>query len=181
MSRYRRNRTPGGTFFFTVNTYRRQKLFNDPKTRAILRAVFEKIQRTKPFQMIALCLLPEHIHCIWTLPESDADYSSRWGTIKGHFTREYGAYIGSRPRPGTTRRESAFWQRRFWEHHITGEADLNRHIDYIHYNPVKHGLVNTPADWEWSTFGRFVKQGIYEPTWGESVKAHFTNMRSAGE
>ena len=128
----------------------------------------------------AVCLLPEHLHCIWTLPEGDADYAVRWKNIKRLFTRSYlkqvgpgGARNASRQRRG----EAAIWQRRFWEHTIRDEADLNRHLDDIHFNPVKHGLVQRVADWPWSSFHRYVRLGFYDREWGEGIGNDLSEMR----
>lgn len=131
---------------------------------------WKDVHKRFPFEVEAICLLPDHIHCIWTLPEEDEDYSRRWKEIKRLFTKGYLEEIG----PGEYRNESrkkrgeaAIWQRRFWEHAIRDESDLSRHIDYIHFNPVKHGLVQAPRDWAWSSFHRYVKMGYYDPDWGD--------------
>jgi putative transposase len=125
-----------------------------------------------PFGIDAVCLLPEHIHCIWTLPEGDANYSLRWKEIKRLFTKGYLEQIGSgefRNESRLSRGEAAVWQRRFWEHTIQDEGDLNRHRDYIHYNPVKHGLVHSVVEWPWSSFHKYVRLGYYDTGWGETV------------
>ena len=126
-----------------------------------------------------MCLLPEHLHCIWSLPEGDAAYPVRWKEIKRLFTKAYLARVG----PGEERNESrlkqgeaAIWQRRYWEHMIRDEDDLRRHEDYIHYNPVKHGLVQQVADWRWSSFHRYVCMGYYEPDWGGTVEKVLEGM-----
>jgi len=132
-----------------------------------------------PFTLDAICLLQEHIHCIWTLPEQDSDYSLRWKEIKRHFTRGYLARVGPGEILSTSRQargEAAIWQRRFWEHSIRSDQDLNRHIDYLHYNPVRHGLVKRPVDWPWSSFHRFVKMGTYDKNWGEPVSNELLGM-----
>lgn len=128
-----------------------------------------------------MVLLPDHIHTIWTLPDGDANFSARWNAIKRRFTQSYLEQIG----PGETRnasrlkrREAAVWQRRFWEHTLRDEADLNRHLDYIHYNPVKHGLVKKAADWPWSSFHRYMKMGFYDPNWGEAMEDKLDLMES---
>lgn len=164
MSHYRRARFPGGYYFFTVVTYKRRPLFLDETARACLRHAWREVQRRRPFEVVALCLLPEHLHCVWKLPEGDSDFSQRWAAIKAVFTREYlklhpGGDVRnpSRQRSG----EAAVWQRRFWEHQIRDEADLKRHVDYIHFNPVKHALVTDLAGWPWSTYHRYVRQGYY--------------------
>jgi putative transposase len=131
------------------------------------------VQNNHPFQIDAVCLLPEHIHCIWTLPEGDVDYSMRWKEIKRTFTQAYLDQIGpGGPRNASRQKqgEAAVWQRRFWEHTLRDEEDFNRHVDYIHYNPVKHGLVNRVADWPWSSFHRYVEMGYYERDWGKRIE-----------
>ncbi len=122
-----------------------------------------------PFKTVAVCLLPEHLHCAWTQPENDQNFSLRWKEIKRLFTKGYLENIGpgeSRNASRQKRGEAAIWQRRFWEHVIRDQNDLDRHIEYIHYNPVKHGLVERVVDWPWSSFHRFVKMGLYAPEWG---------------
>ena len=144
MPNYIRAKCEGGHYFFTIVTYERIKLFNNQIARQILKESIEKIRLTRPFETIAFCLLPDHIHCIWKLPENDADFSKRWSSIKGCFSRQYSKlYSKHKPVPSSQARkgEVCIWQRRFWEHLIRDNSDLHRHINYIHYNPVKHGLV----------------------------------------
>jgi len=132
-----------------------------------------------PFATDAVCLLPDHIHCIWTLPDRDINYSVRWKEIKSLFTKSYLEQIGPgdiRSESRVRRGEAAIWQRRFWEHTIRDQTDLNRHLDYIHYNPVKHELVQTVSDWPWSSFHRYVKMGYYETNWGEAVRQEVKDM-----
>ncbi|MDX9850951.1 MAG: transposase [Anaerolineaceae bacterium] len=168
MPEYRRLRINGGTYFFTVLTYNRIPLFNNPQCRSILHVAWDDTRRRFPFKTTAICLLPDHIHCIWQLPEADANYSIRWKEIKRLFTKQFLKEIG----PGSQRNESrqkrqeaAIWQRRFWEHSIKDDEDFERHLDYIHYNPVKHGYVEKAADWMWSSFQKFVKAGVYDSDW----------------
>ena len=130
-----------------------------------------------------MCLLPDHLHCIWTLPESDSNYSVRWKEIKRVFTRGYPAQIGSGEARNPSREkrgEAAIWQRRFWEHTIRDEVDLARHIDYVHFNPVKHGLVEDTADWPWSSFHRFARTGYYPDNWGKTIEQN-VNELACGE
>ena len=171
MPEYRRAIIAGGTYFFTVVTYNRLPILANPDARRILRTAWSRVQAKYPFRVDAICLLPEHIHTIWTMPDGDGNFSLRWKEIKRLFSTGFLQEIG----PGETRNasrlrsgEAAIWQRRFWEHMIRDEKDLNRHLDYIHYNPVKHGLVNRAADWEWSSFHRYAKMGFYENNWGET-------------
>ena len=122
--------------------------------------------------MFASVLLPDHLHCVWTLPRGDDDYSTRWRQIKEEFTREFLKAGGTEGPPTRTRRkhrERSVWQRRFWEHTVWDEDDLKRCVDYIHWNPVKHGYVARPGEWQWSTFAEFVKSGDYPPNWGEGI------------
>jgi putative transposase len=161
MPNYRRANQPGGTFFFTVVTYRRLPWLTQANSREILRRVIRRVRLEHPFTIDAWVLLPDHMHCIWTLPLEDADFSKRWGLIKAGFTREMKQ---SSPQP-----ERSFWQNRFWEHQIRDDLDFERHVDYIHYNPVKHGLVPNVNDWPYSTFHRYIRDGLYEPHWGEAI------------
>ena len=159
-----RARFEGCYYFFTVVTYRRAELFRTELARRLFREAIEKTRSQQPFETIAFCLLFEHLHCVWKLPENDADFSKRWSSIKGQFSIAYLNFSGRRGRVSSSRArkgEVAIWQRRFWEHQIRDENDLRRHVDYIHYNPVKHGLVQDIEDWPWSTYHKYVKRGFY--------------------
>lgn len=183
MTEYRRIREPGGTYFFTVVTFDRQPILIEPHCRAILRKVWKDVQTNHPFVTIAICLLPDHLHTVWQLPEGETDYSMRWNEIKRHFTHEYIRTIksgGVRNESHIKRREQALWQRRYWEHTFYDQDDLNAHIDYIHINPLKHGLVKRVADWPWSSFHRYVRKGVYPVDWGGESDSATMNM-SAGE
>lgn len=172
---YRRAKTPGATYFFTVVTYQRQTLFHTPQTVDLLRATFRAVKTKHPFTIDAMVVLPDHLHCIWTLPQADADFSTRWRLIKSEFSRYCpGKYKRQRSNSRQSKGEQAIWQRRFWEHQIQDESDLIRHIDYIHYNPVSHGLVEAPKDWAYSSFHRFVQMGIYAEDWGANEKMKFS-------
>ncbi|UOA08558.1 transposase [Methylobacter sp. S3L5C] len=165
MTNYRRIYTPGATWFFTVNLAARNnnKLLIDKIEQ--LRQAFRYVKQKHPFIINAVVIMPDHLHCIWTLPVGDSDYSTRWSLIKAHFSHaiEKGEFISaSRQR----KNERSIWQRRFWAHLITDENDFNQHIDYIHNNPVKHGLTKRVVDWRYSSFHHYVKLGIYPSTWG---------------
>jgi putative transposase len=111
--------------------------------------------------------LPDHLHCIWTLPDGDRDYPLRWNLIKTRFTRHCPEHLKTTPSETRIRkREQAIWQRRYWEHQLRGERDFERHVDYIHWNPVKHGLATRPVEWPHSSFHRFVQQGLLPEDWG---------------
>ncbi|MFO0848151.1 MAG: transposase [Gemmataceae bacterium] len=169
MPNYRRNYVPGGTYFFTLVTYRRRPFLTTPLARDCLRVAIGQEQAVRPFDLFAIVLLPDHLHAVWTLPDGDANYSTRWSRIKERFTRAYTGMDQSGATPERRRhgrRERAVWQPRFWEHTVRGEDDLTRCLDYLHYNPVKHGLADRVADYPWSTFARFVRLGEYEPGWG---------------
>lgn len=169
MPEYRRNYVPGGTLFFTVVTHERRRFLTTPLARRCLREAILTIQAKRPFEIVGIVLLPDHLHAIWTLPGGDADYSTRWRRIKEEFTILYLAKGGTEGRRSTSRRkrqERGIWQRRFWEHTIESDAELERHLDYTHYNPVKHGLVENPRDWPYSSFHRWVQKGAYDVNWG---------------
>ena len=137
-------------------------------SRKILHESWEKVCSKYPFETVAICLLPDHLHCIWKLPEEDDNYSVRWSEIKRLFSLNYLKEIGpgqERNESRSKRQEAAIWQRRFWEHTISDEKDLETHVDYIHYNPIKHKYVTKAVEWEWSSFNRYVKMGIYDPDW----------------
>jgi putative transposase len=168
MPEYRRAFVPGGTFFFTLVTYQRRPIFHDERARLHLRQAIEQCRQSRPFVIDAMVLLHDHLHAIWTLPEGDFDFSKRWGVIKLTFTRSWLGDGGvdrlvSHSRQRNHRR--GVWQRRFWEHVIRDQADYNRHVDYIHYNAIKHGLARCPHDWPHSTFHRCCGNGWYSLDW----------------
>ncbi len=162
MSRYRRLRIEGGAFFFTLALADRG---SDLLVRHIerLRRAYVGVEKQRPFETIAICILPDHIHALWQLPQSDADYARRWSFIKSGFSR--GLSAATRSTSKIVKREKGIWQRRYWEHAIRDDVDLERHVDYIHYNPVKHGLVPKVADWPFSSFHRYVTKGILPADW----------------
>jgi putative transposase len=168
MSRYRRNYVPGGTYFFTVVTRGRRPFLTDELSRLFLRNAIDKVRKKLPFEIVAWVLLPDHLHAIWTLPPREDDYSTRWRQIKEAFTRKYlRGKSGSKSTSSRIKKqEQDVWQRRFWEHTVEDEEDLKRCVDYIHWNPKKHGLVGAVCDWKWSTFHRFVDEGEYTRNWG---------------
>ncbi|MFH1719373.1 MAG: transposase [Planctomycetota bacterium] len=164
MSHYRRADFCGGYYFFTVVSYQRQTVLAGELARKHLRHAFEKVRSKRYYETIAICLLPEHLHCIWKLPENDSDFSTRWSLIKKDFTMNYLKAGGGELLQTDSRskhRHRGIWQKRFWEHQIRDERDLQRHIDYIHYNPVKHGLVKDIGDWPWSTYHKYIESGYY--------------------
>ena len=167
MSNYKRLKLEGGTFFFTVVTYKRQPVFDIPECITHHRASIKETRRTYPFVIDAWVLLPEHMHCIWTLPDKDNNYSRLWGLIKQGFTKRAKGILPEQSNflSRIKHREASVWQRRFWEHEIRDDEDLNHHIDYIHYNPVKHGYVKKVQDWPFSTFHRYVTEGVYPVDW----------------
>lgn len=164
MVMYRRNIVPGARYFFTVTLLDRTSRLLVERI-ADLRDAFRAARRQRPFVIDAIVVLPDHLHCVWTLPEGDADYALRWREIKSWFSRRMPQ--GEQPIMGRINKgERGIWQRRYWEHTLRDERDVERHIDYIHYNPVKHGQVARVADWPFSSFHRFVRRGIYPPDWG---------------
>jgi putative transposase len=169
MSDYRRYFVPGGTYFFTLVAEGRAPLFAEDWTRCILGSLIRRCLSRNPVEVVAMVLLPDHLHSLWTLPPGDDRYSVRWNWIKGEFTKAFLANGGrEQPRQASRIRERrrSVWQRRFWEHTIRDEDDLENHFDYIHYNPVKHGYAKRPRDWPWSSFHRWVERGHYDIDWG---------------
>jgi putative transposase len=161
--RYRRAGIPGASYFFTVNLAdRSQTLLVDHAD--VLRTVISEVQSRHPFRIDAMVVLPDHLHAIWTLPENDKDFSTRWMLIKSGFSRRLPVGEG-RNKSRMGKGERGIWQRRFWEHLIRDENDYERHANYIHYNPVKHGYVARPVDWPHSSIHRFVARGIMSPDW----------------
>jgi len=164
MSRYRRLKNDGGTFFFTVTLADRS---SDLLVKHIdrLRRVYRTVDEKHPFETIAICVLPDHIHAIWSLPDGDTNYSLRWSLIKSGFTRGLAA-PAPRSASKIAKRERGIWQRRYWEHAIRDDSDLERHVDYIHFNPVKHGHVSRVCEWPHASFHRYVREGFLPADWG---------------
>ena len=164
MPDYRRAFIPGGTYFFTVNLLQRRN--NNLLIREIklLRDSVRKVRQCYPFQINAWVVLPEHLHCVWTLPPGDNDYSLRWRLIKSGFSRGL-PKAERRSKVRIAAGERGIWQRHFWEHVIRDDLDYQHHVDYIHVNPLKHGYVKHVLDWPYSTFHQYVAQGIYSVDW----------------
>ncbi len=177
MSEYRRSYVPGGTYFFTLTTLDRRPILIQEPLRTVLRQAIIEVRARLPFESIAWVLLPDHLHTIWKLPETDANFSIRWSLIKQHVTREclWQSQNARTTNSRQKRREGKIWQRRFWEHAIRDETDFRHHVDYIHYNPVKHGYVTKPADWPYSTFHRYVCEGAYPADWGSPLEERGSN------
>lgn len=174
MKTYRRWFVPGGTYFFTLVTQDRRPFLCNDVPRIILGNVIRECLESRPFGTVAFVLLPEHLHAVWSLPPGDTAYSARLGWIKKEFTKRWLAEGGTEAPVSTQRQKRnrrGVWQPRFWEHTIRDESDLERHVDYVHYNPVKHGLATSPSEWQWSTFHRFVAAGTYDVNWGTSHAA----------
>lgn len=164
MTEYRRTKIQGATYFFTVNCAERRGNRILENNVDALRQVFRKVKQKHPFEIDAIVILPEHLHCIWTLPQDDADYSLRWNLIKSGFSRLI--TDGERLSESRIKRgERGIWQRRFWEHMVRDEKDFERHVDYIHWNPVKHGCVKRVRDWPYSSFHSYVRNGVYPVNW----------------
>lgn len=176
MPRYRRNYIRGGTFFFTVK-------LADPKSRLLiehidlLREAYAFVQKRYPFETIAICVMPNHLHAVWALPDGDSDYSLRWRLIKTRFSHHFAAsdiLSASKRR----RHEKGIWQRRFYEHTVRDDVDLRSVVDYVHFNPVKHSFAANVKDWPFSSFHRFVRDGLLPPDWGGT---HETLVMNFGE
>ncbi len=167
MRTYVRARFPGGTYFFTVNLAERRGNALLTEQIASLRAAFAHTAKERPFAMPAIVVLPDHLHCLWRLPPGDCDFSTRWRLIKSRFSRALPSTERcSRSRLG--KKERGIWQRRYWEHLIGSDEDYRRHVDYIHYNPVKHGYVAKPGLWPYSSFARWAARGDYPQDWGSA-------------
>jgi putative transposase len=169
MPNYRRAYIPGGTYFFTCVTYQRAPILVTPLARTCLRQAIRTTQRDHPFKIVALVLLPEHWHTVWSLPRGDARYPLRWMRIKEEFTKTWLECGGAELEQSQSRRahrQRGVWQKRYWEHAVRDEDDLKRCVDYVHWNPRKHGHSARVQDWKWSSFHRFVRAGEYELHWG---------------
>ncbi len=166
---YRRAWHAGGTYFFTINLLKRRD--NDLLIRHIdiLRAVVKSVKNNHPFIIHGWVVLPDHLHCVIELPNDDADFATRLRLIKSGFSKampktEYRTDVRIK------RGERGIWQRRYWEHLIKNDADYQAHMDYVHINPVKHGLAKQVVDWPYSTFHRWVKRGVYKAHWAGGVE-----------
>ncbi len=162
MSDYRRLYQDGATYFFTVVTHKRRPIFKEEKNIQIFKQSISAIKKSYPFEIKALVILPDHIHTLWEMPTDEQNFSLRWQLIKLYCSKR----IPVKP----------LWQNRFWEHLVRDEKDMNRHYDYIYYNPVKHGLVTKAIDWPYSTFKRDVELGIYDKNWGLSGMSHLDDL-----
>ncbi|MDP3688289.1 MAG: transposase [Sulfurimicrobium sp.] len=175
MPDYRRAWHPGGTYFFTVNLLQRQG--NDLLTQHIgaLRDVVRTVRQRHPFAIHGWVVLPDHLHCVIELPVGDADFATRWRLIKMGFSKAL-PRLERLSKVRARRGERGIWQRRYWEHLIRDEADYRAHMDYVHINPVKHGLVKQVRDWPFSTFHRLVEQGIYPLDWAGGAETALGNL-----
>ncbi|UZR30413.1 REP-associated tyrosine transposase [Methylococcus mesophilus] len=167
MPNYIRAYVPGGSYFFTVALLERHRRLLTEHID-VLREAFRSVRNQRPFRIDAVVILPEHLHCLWTLPPNDADFSIRWRLIKSSFARAMapGERLSARRQ---VKQERGIWQRRFWEHAIRDQRDFDAHFDYIHYNPVKHGWVRRVADWPHSSFHRWVRLGLYPWDWAATL------------
>ena len=170
MADYRRYRVAGGTYFFTVNLLQRYP--NDLLVRHIelLRTVVREVRKNRPFHIDAWVILPDHLHCVWTLPPGDDDFTNRWRMIKQGFSRAL-PMTERRSSVRIARGERGLWQRRFWEHAIRDDGDYAAHVDYCHINPLKQGYAKRVADWPYSTFHRYVERGVYPLDWADGAES----------
>jgi putative transposase len=184
MSDYQRRFVPGGMFFFTVVTYARRPILTTDAGRRFLHKAIKTVQAGRAFELFATVLLPDHWHLVMRLPDSDTDYSTRMKRVKEEFTTEW--LLAKLPESHvtsaqSTKGERGIWQPRFWEHTIKDEDDLERCVDYIHWNPRKHGVAKRVRDWQWSSFHRFVKAGQYEIDWGGEAPDKIVGEEDWGE
>jgi putative transposase len=165
--RYRRVFVPGASYFFTLITHERAQLFSDAANVDRWRRAVAKVRRTRPFVVEAEVVMLDHLHTLWTLPQADADYATRLRLIKTAFTKDMAFGDGvTASESRASKGERDVWQRRYWEHVIRDERDFQAHLDYIHINPVKHGVVARPGDWPHSTFRLWLERGVYDHCWG---------------
>lgn len=146
----------GTSWFFSVVTAHRRRIFTDERARLCLREAVAECKNRYPFTIEGWVLLPDHMHCIWSVGDHDSDFSRRWSIIKRLFTRTFRKKNAQTP---------PYWQNRFWEHCIRDDSDFENHLNYIHFNPVRHGYVASPKDWPWTSFHRYVVEGIYPQDW----------------
>lgn len=168
MPQYRRDRIPGSTIFITCVTHQRRPLFQNPHNIQLLRNALAQTRKEHPFTITAAVILPEHLHFLWQLPDQDCNYSLRVGRMKVLFTRAFRGNAAPPKNLSASRkkhRERDVWQRRFWERSLRDQQEINHYLDYIHYNPVKHGVVSCPHAWPYSSFSRYVARGWYPESW----------------
>ena len=168
MPNYRRAFFPGGSYFLTIVTEKRTPIFRQQKARQLLKQTIRTCRQHWPFDLDAFVLLPDHFHMILSLPPTDMEYPKRIGFIKKEFTKSWLAIGGQEQPPSESKlrhRRRGVWQRKYWEHTCRDEDNYRSHVDYIHYNPVKHGYVECPNDWAWSSFHRYVRNGVYPADW----------------
>src|SRR4051794_35084093 len=169
MPNFRRNYVPGGTYFYTLVTDQRAPFLCEERARRLLRGIIKECRARWPFRIDAIVLLPEHLHAMFTLPVGDDRYSRRWAWMKKEFTGRWLDVGGAEQPISEGRRRDGrrgVLQPKYWEHTIRDEDDHERHFDYIHFNPVRHGLVRCPRDWPYSSFRRYVRMGVYPEDWG---------------
>jgi putative transposase len=176
---YRRDRTAGATYFFTVVTEQRQPILTLPGNVERLREAFRRERQHHPFTLDAVVVLPDHLHCLMVLPEDDSDYSGRISRIKRYFSVGCDGVSARVSAAKSKKRERPVWQRRFWEHLIRDDDDWRRHIDYLHFNPVKHGVAGSPWDWPYSSLRRSEARGWYERSWGATFPENIREMMVA--
>ncbi len=161
--RYRRLYSLGGQYFLTLVLEDRKKFLLIENIK-LLKSAFKTVKDKKPFKIDAIVVLPDHFHMIMTLPDNDTDYPQRISQIKSYFSR----HLEKKETISKSRqhkRERGIWQRRFWEHYIRSEQDYEMHVNYIHYNPVKHGYVSRPNAWKYSSIHHYIRLGILPEDW----------------
>ncbi|MCO8122442.1 transposase [Stieleria sp. TO1_6] len=180
MSHYRRNFVPGGTYFFTLVTYGRRPILTTALGRRCLRESIAEQLHHAPFQLFAICLLPDHVHSVWIMPPEDADYPTRIQKIKRDFSCRWLEAGGTEATVTVAEKKEGrrgIWQPRYWEHTVVDETDLERCVDYLHWNPRKHNLVQRVRDWEFSSFHRFVDEKQYHIDWGGTAPKCVNNQK----
>jgi len=181
---YRRDNSSGATWFFTIVTYRRQSFLCDKRVRKALREAGRKLQTKYPFKINAWVLMPDHFHCIWTLPNHDSNFPLRIRLLKRYVTQACSHFLQCDHLSTPSRRkrkESSLWQRRYWEHRIRSESDLLHHMNYIHFNPVKHGLSHSPVEWPFSTIHQLIVEGVYTSSWATNPDSESIDDHDYGE
>jgi putative transposase len=172
--KYSRSKAPGSFYFFTLVTFNRKPIFKVQQNCELFMQSLDYVKRNHPFELFAYCICLDHLHMIWKLPENDFDFSTRIRLAKSFFSRNLKDKVTQSKNPSRTHKaELDVWQRRFWEHLIRDEKDLANHLEYIHFNPVKHRLTNSPWNWVYSSFSRFVEEGLYDEGWGEDSDMNY--------
>jgi len=159
MPDYRRFYIPNSITFITCVTRDRYPYLKSKSDIDLFFSTLARVKEIKPFELMAYVVLPDHFHWLMKVDQSSGNFSKVMHSIKRNFTQNY-------KQAHNVQKSISIWQRGFWDHVIRDERDLEIHLDYIHWNPIKHGCVNKPSNWPYSTYRDWEGMGIYDLGWG---------------